>query len=333
MRAADVARQRRSTLPLAAVAALVAIGASPAPASAQDFGTAARVNGAEISNERLTRFFDEYLGERGRNTAAIRSPSAFKELKRQALDVLIDQEVLWQEARRRKLVAPDREVRQAIQRFRDQFPDERRRQLALERGGFTDATYQAWVKQQLSIARYVEKVIAPRVKVGDAEVREYYEANPAQFAQPEEVRVRQIVARVAPEGGEAARVSARGRLEPLLEAARGGADFAALARQHSEDASAPSGGDLGWFSRGHTSPAFEEVAFALKPGEVSPIVETDGGLAILRVEERREAGQVPLAEVRQAIRARLLEERRRQAVQERAQELRLTGKVEVLLPL
>jgi peptidyl-prolyl cis-trans isomerase C len=170
-------RQRRLP-PVVAALALLAL-----PAAAQDYGTAARVNGVTISSERLTRYFEEFLGERGRSMAAIRSPTTFKELKRQALDQLIEQELLWQEAQRTRLLAPAGEVDAAVRQFRAQFPDDRRRQLALERGGFTDESYRAWVRQQLSVARLVEKEIAPRVRVTDAEVRDDYQANLDRFTE------------------------------------------------------------------------------------------------------------------------------------------------------
>lgn len=178
-RALDAMPPRQRRLP-PVVAALSLLGLA-LPAAAQDYGTAARVNGVAISSERLTRFFEEYLGDRGRSMAAIRSPTAFKELKRQALDQLIDQELLWQEAQRRKLLAPAKEVDAAVRQFRAQFPDDRRRQLALERGGFTDESYPGWVRQQLSVARLVEREIASKVRVTEAEVRDDYQANLHRF--------------------------------------------------------------------------------------------------------------------------------------------------------
>jgi len=316
--------------PLAAALLLLPLAR---PAAADDYGTAARVNGAEISIARLNRYFEEFLGERGRSTAAIRSPAAFKELKRQALDQLVDQELLWQEAQRKKLVAPAKEVEAAVQAFRAQFPDERRRQLALERGGFTDETYPAWVRQQLSVARLVEKDIASRLRVTTADARAFYDANPHLFTTPPEVRARHVLARLAPGAGEAERSAARIRLEAVLEQARGGADFAGLARSQSDDATAPAGGDLGWFAPGQHHPALDHAAFALEPGQLSPIFETSDGLHVLRLEARRPEKPIPFQKARDGITQRLLPERRQEATQARARALREAGKVEILIPL
>ena len=123
-----------------------------------------------------------------------------------SLDRLIEQELLWQEARRRKRVATDAEVKAAVRRFEAQFPDERRRRLALERGGFTDESYRGWVRQQLSIAWLVERDIAPTIRVGAAEVRADYQATLHRYTRPAEARARQVLARLpAGAGDEAAR--------------------------------------------------------------------------------------------------------------------------------
>ena len=80
----------------------------------------------------------------------------------------------------------------------------------------------------------------------------------------------------------------REKIEGILRRARAGEDFAALANQFTEDPSGKgSGGDLGWFARGTMVKLFEEAAFALKPGEVSGVVETMFGLHVIKLEEQR----------------------------------------------
>jgi parvulin-like peptidyl-prolyl isomerase len=79
----------------------------------------------------------------------------------------------------------------------------------------------------------------------------------------------------------------RRKAEEVLRRAKAGEDFAALARQYSEDTTSADGGDLGWFGRGTMVKPFEDAAFALKEGEISGLVETQFGLHIIKVEERR----------------------------------------------
>ncbi len=81
---------------------------------------------------------------------------------------------------------------------------------------------------------------------------------------------------------------ARAQIESVLQRARAGEDFAALARQFSSDpGSKDNGGDLGWFPRGMMVKPFEEAAFALKPGEISNVVESPFGFHLIKLEERR----------------------------------------------
>jgi peptidyl-prolyl cis-trans isomerase C len=79
----------------------------------------------------------------------------------------------------------------------------------------------------------------------------------------------------------------RAKAEDVLKRARAGEDFAALAKEFSSDGSKDKGGDLGWFKRGMMVKPFEEAAFAMKPGEISDVVETPFGFHIIKVEEKR----------------------------------------------
>jgi peptidyl-prolyl cis-trans isomerase D len=135
----------------------------------------------------------------------------------------------------------------------------------------------------------------------DAEVQEYYEANLAQFQKPEEVHARHILFPLAPDASDADKAAARTQAEAVLAKTKGGADFAALAREFSKDSTAANGGDLGSFGRGVMTPPFEAAAFALEPGQISDIVETQFGLHIIKLEEKTPARTEPLEAVKASI--------------------------------
>jgi len=122
-----------------------------------------------------------------------------------------------------------------------------------------------------------------------------------------QVRARHILFKFPADASPAARDSLRRRAEQVLAQATGGADFAGLARQHSDDTSKEQGGDLGFFGKGQMVPSFEEAAFALQPGQLSRVVESPFGYHIIKVEERKsqplpaeQRGQFRQAYVRQA---------------------------------
>ncbi|MEM9247363.1 MAG: peptidylprolyl isomerase [Pseudomonadota bacterium] len=91
----------------------------------------------------------------------------------------------------------------------------------------------------------------------------------------------------------------------LIAELEGGADFAALAQEHSTGPSGPNGGALGWFGSGQMVPEFETAVLALEPGNVSPPVQTQFGWHVVILNERRMAGAPPLEEVRQELAAEL----------------------------
>lgn len=125
------------------------------------------------------------------------------------------------------------------------------------------------------------------VSVSDAELRSYYEEHREDFRQPTTAEVALVeMARVP---GAADSAAALERSREIRERIVQGADFAELAREYSADpGSAASGGDLGWFGRGDMSPAFEEAAFALEPGDFSEPVLTSVGYHIIKVQEKED---------------------------------------------
>ncbi len=134
--------------------------------------------------------------------------------------------------------------------------------------------------------------------VSDAQIEEYYRTRGSEFASPERARGRHILLRPPTQDNAGWRTAQEQAQAVYQRAVQQGADFAALAREFSQDeGSKPNGGDLGWFARGQMVPEFEQAAFALSPGGVSQPVRSQFGYHIIRLEERAPAGVRPLEEV------------------------------------
>jgi len=320
------ARGRRSRWALLALLVLAAV-----PTPAQQVRLAARVNGVGIGRERLDRYFEEYLAAKGRSVGAIRSPGAYGQLMREALDVLVEGELLAQEAARRGLGPEPGAVEKAVAEARSQFPTGEKFRSRLERSGLDEAGFAEHVGKQMAIERLLEQ-IGSGVEVSDAEVHAFYEDNLWKFTVPEQVRARHVLIGVAPGASQAERDRARARIEAVLEEARAGADFAELARRHSTDTSATAGGELGFFARGQMVGPFEAAAFALQPGQLSGVVETQFGFHVIQVEERRGGERAPESAARDDIRAHLKRAKSQAALRDRIEALREAGHVEILLP-
>jgi peptidyl-prolyl cis-trans isomerase D len=116
--------------------------------------------------------------------------------------------------------------------------------------------------------------------------------------------------------------AARKKAEEVLAKARAGADFAALANQYSQDESNnKTGGDLGFFGRGAMVPEFEQAAFALEPGQISDIVQTQFGFHVIKVTEKKPGETRPLDQVRTQIEDQLKWERAQQDAQRIAEQI------------
>jgi peptidyl-prolyl cis-trans isomerase D len=159
-------------------------------------------------------------------------------------------------------------------------------------------TYRVGEKRRIRYALVDVDQVRQQVTVPENEIEAFYKQNIAQYSTPEQLAASHILLKLE-EKDEAA---VRKQAEEIAKRAKAGEDFAALAKQFSEDESNNStGGSLGEFGRGTMVPEFEQAAFAMKPGEVSDPVKTSFGYHIIKVEKNQPAATRPLAEVRTEI--------------------------------
>ena len=150
--------------------------------------------------------------------------------------------------------------------------------------------------------------MAARAEFTEEEIKGYYEANKNRFETQAAVKARHILLRPDPKAADAekAKAEAREKITGLLTKVKGGARFADLAKAFSQDpGSASQGGDLGWFQKGIMIKAFEEAAFSLNKGDVSGVVETEFGFHIIKVEDKKDGGFLPLNEAEPSIKQAL----------------------------
>jgi len=156
--------------------------------------------------------------------------------------------------------------------------------------------------EEMARARYIvfdPQEFIGRMTIEPEDIQDCYNAERSRFVEPEQVRARHILLKADREAEPQKAQAAREQAQELLEKIKNGAAFAALAKKYSQDeASAGEGGDLGFFARGVMVGPFEEVAFSLKPGDLSEIVETPFGYHIIRLEEKKPRRVRPLDEVR-----------------------------------
>jgi peptidyl-prolyl cis-trans isomerase C len=133
---------------------------------------------------------------------------------------------------------------------------------------------------------------------------------------------------VDPKSEPAKKEEARKKLEDIQKRVQKGEDFAILAKDFSQDASAAQGGDLGIIPRGRMPKALDDAAFSLKPGEVSSVVGTELGFHLLKVHEKKPEIVIPFKEVEAKIQQHLANQKLKQRVDEYLNEVKKTAKIE-----
>jgi parvulin-like peptidyl-prolyl isomerase len=297
------------------------------PLMAQAYGPAVTINDVEISRAKVSAQVDHMINQRGLNSGGITQPAVYEQLQQDVVERLITQELLWQEAQRRDVIASDADVDEQLEKMKSGFDTERAFLFQIEAGGFTEKAYREDIRQQRSVQQMIAGDLAQAVSVSDEEVQEFYDENIEQMTAPEAVRARHILVKLAADD-EAAREAAQDRIAAIQKELQDGADFVTLATERSDAPSAPKGGDLGYFGRGQMVPPFEDAAFALQPGEISAVVETQFGFHIIRLEERREAEAVPVAEAAERITAYLSQGKLQSAVEDLVDELHASAEIE-----
>ncbi len=287
----------------------------------------ARVNGADIQKNELLRRVEAM-----RERVGLPAGDLPLEIYRTVLGDLVDIELLYQASQSRSLEATTEEVDKELQELRSQFPTTEafEGQLAFE--NMTVDQLREILRKDLSVQKMVERELLPKVFITDGEKRRFYEENLEVMQQPEQLRLRHILARVEEGAPPEDRARARERVERLRkEVVEEGADFAALARQHSDDTgSREDGGEL-TIARGQTVEPFEQAAFSLEPGTVSEVVQTPFGYHIIEVTERTPAGQVPYEDAEDRIQEYLQREFLHRAVGAEVESLRSEASITLFI--
>jgi peptidyl-prolyl cis-trans isomerase C len=299
---------------------------APKPMPAELPDVLARVNGEAVTKTDFDRLIKNLELGNGPIPAERRN-----EILRGALDQLITMTALTQEAKVRNVNVTDAEVDERLKGMRAQFPSEDAFNKALAERNMTLQRLKDDTRSDTLIGKMIEAAVASQGAVTDAQVREFYDKNTDKFQQGEAVRASHILIKAAESADEATKKKARAEIDDVLKQVKAGGDFAKLAQQHSQDGSAAQGGDLGFFTRGQMVPAFDQVAFALKPGDISDVVTTQFGYHVIKVAEKRAASMVPFEKVSERIKQYLEQQQKQERARAFIDGVKSKSKIEVLV--
>ncbi|MGB2864066.1 MAG: peptidylprolyl isomerase, partial [Sedimentisphaerales bacterium] len=253
------------------------------------------------------------------------------------LEQTIRRHLLDEKVKEANIVITDEEVMSTI----TEIAAAQREPLSLEEFKKTMEQYgqsfdnvKADVRDGLARNKFMEAHWAGKINVTEEDARKYYDENTKQFEIPEQVKASHIL--IKPEFTDPnadpneAKAKARTKTEDLLKQLKDGADFAELAKANSVCFSAPQGGDLGFFPRGETTPAFEKTAFELEIGQISDIVETEYGYHIIKVTEHKDASTTSLEQAKDDIIKQLTQTKQSELAEEYIESLK--AKANIVFP-
>lgn len=255
---------------LVLAAALIVVLIVPPFAKGSGNEAVAKVNDVKITKDTL---YNELIGVGGKQT----------------LNSMITEELIKQEMTKQSITVTDAEVNEEVDALKASFPSEDQFNMALQQSGMTLDDLKEQTKTQVEL----KKLMGDKIKVTDEEIKTIYDQNKESFATPEQVRASHILVETKEEADE------------IVKQLKGGADFAAIAKEKNQDATKDTGGDLDFFGRGEMDPAFEEAAFKLKKDEISAPVKSSFGYHIIKVTDRKEATNPTLEDKKDEIRKQL----------------------------
>lgn len=230
-------------------------------------------------------------------------------VRKDMLDRLINQKIEDQEIERSKVKISEEQVDQTIESVKEKnyLTDEQLR-AALSKDGMTMEAYRKNIKGQILRQRLVNLKVKSKIVITGEDVKAYYEKHIEEYGGKEKYHLRNIIMRVPLFSDTKNKLEIKAKMDEILERLKAGESFEALATQYSESPAASDGGNLGEFEFDSLSPQLQMAIEKIKPGEFTPVIDTDQGYQILFLEEILRAKGKTLEEVTPEIERKLLNE-------------------------
>lgn len=288
----------------------------------------ATVNNEVITWSELRKNFELESKEFLRGLTDEEREKKINEFEKPFLQSMIDMKIQLQEALGLGLDVSPSETNDAIADIKKKYnlTDENLIE-SLKAEGFTLEEYRIRLAEQILLSKAVRYEVKDNILITDKEIEEYYEANKEKYRREGKVRIRQIFFAKPEDDIQKANIEVKA--QEIIQRIKKGEDFAKLASEFSEDVSKQYGGDLGYVSRGSVLKEIEDVAFALKVGEVSKLFWSSTGLHIVKLEDKIDSSNIE--EIRKEIKEILFEEEFKLKYEDWIKRLREKAYIEIKL--
>jgi len=289
----------------------------------------AKVNGVSIKRSDLELAMKVTLARNPVNQTP--TPEMLQQIETAITQQLIAAELIYQAGQKLEIKDLDKQVDDIIAKNKAKYATPADFEKELKSNNLTDKELQTLARKNIVINNYIDKEIVSKLTANEADAKKFYDENPDKFKTGDSVKASHILIAADEKATADDKKKAKEKAEALLNKIKAGDDFAELAKKESSDpGSAKNGGELGYFGKGQMVPPFEQAAFALKPGEVSGVVESQFGYHIIKVTDVKKAGTVDFNEAKGRIQEYLKDQKAQKAVNDRIEELKAKAKIELV---
>ncbi len=251
--------------------------------------------------------------------------------EQKVLDWLVERELIRQEAEESGILVNDEELNAALDDIKQRnnlLSTEQLKEAVNQEGRTWDEFFED-IREQIRVAKLINREVRSRIAITDEEVELYYQNNTDRFKQsPPTILLNHILLKIGEDAPDSEVQAVKNRATQLFQELRAGADFAELAKQYSEDASSEVGGRLGKFKQGDLAAPFD-IAFRMNAGDMSDPVRSELGFHIIYVQEKTGGQQATYQNVKPVIRQKLFEEKSNELYQKWVAELKEHAYVEI----
>jgi len=244
--------------------------------------------------------------------------------RRQMLETMIENILILQDAKKRKVEVLEEEVTDYINKVKVKFESEELFIEALQQQGLTKESFTSKIRKQILVSNYRRYVVGRSVEVYPKEELDFYNSHKEQYTEPEEVNVSQIYVLK----GENAAAS-RQKIEEVMTELSNGKSFDELVKEFSQTNGEIKAGELGFLRRGQILKEIEAVVFNLKVGGVSNVVETAASYHVVKVTARKERKELNFDEVEKDIKNIVFNQKAEAKYRDMVQKLRKEAFVEI----
>jgi len=288
------------------------------------------VNGEPITKAQLDEAFETAVKSSGMKAADLTAEQKLQGYNQILDDLIMDKLV---SAAAQSVQVSQADIDAELAKIKGQFPNPADFDKQLADVGQTQAQLTEQLKKVLQQQKWVESQVGAKVDVTPDEAQKFYDANKAEFQEPDTVKASHILFLVKKDDSDAVVKAQLAKAQKAEARAKKGEDFTKLAKELSEEPGAKeSGGDLGFFSKDRMVPEFANAAFTQKVGTVGDPVRTQFGWHVIKVTDKKPAGTVSFDKVKDQLIAYLKQDKQRKAVQELLKSLRDSAKIQNNLP-